>query len=397
MKQNGKQTASYPFDIVLVRHGEIGIKSRKTRSNFERMLVDNLKAKLSQESIPHEGVERSQGIIWVHTGDPRAPRELADVFGVVSTSPAISLQPALEELSTAAVELAERFLGDGQSFAIVSRRTANLPFTSRDVAVRAGDDVRLGLNERNPRVDLRNPDLKIYLDARPNHGFAYVEKVAGAGGMPLGSQGKMVCLLSGGIDSPVSSWLMMKRGCVPIFLYMDNNPFSDNTTRQRALDCAERLRRWAPGRRLKLYAVPYGDVMERFMQEKEERYTCVFCKRFMYLVGELVARRERAHGIVTGSSLGQVASQTSQNMLAESLGLEYPVYHPLIGMDKTEITALARRIGTFEISTRNVTSCKAVPRYPMIRADAKVLAEIDKRLGVEELARDALGRAEVSR
>jgi len=397
MAQNGEQATDDLFDVVLVRHGEIGIKGRRTRSRFEKILLENLSAKLSRQDIPFDGIDRSQGAIWVHTSDSRAPRELADVFGVVSTSPAISMEPDLEELSSAAVSLARRFLKERQSFAIRSRRTADLPFTSQDLAVRAGDDVRKALQERNPGVDLNDPDLQIHLDARPGHGFAYVEKVAGVGGMPLGSQGRMVCLMSGGIDSPVASWLMMKRGCAQVFLYVDNRPFTDDTARRRALDCVERLREWAPGLRLKFYEVPSGDVLKRFTEEKNQRYACVFCRRFMYRIAEIVARRERAHGIVTGVSLGQVASQTSQNMLAESRGLEYPLYHPLVGMDKTEITALARRIGTFEISTRTATSCEAVPRYPIINADADVLAEIEERLGVEELARDAMSRAEVDR
>jgi thiamine biosynthesis protein ThiI len=340
-------------------------------------------------------VERSQGVIWVHTRDTNAPNVLAKVFGVVSTSPAMSVQPDIGELSAAAVELAGRFLGNDQSFAIRTRRTGELPFTSMDLAVRAGDDVRLGLKGRKPAVDLTNPDLEIHLDARPGHGFAYVEKVDGVGGMPLDSQGKMVCLMSGGIDSPVASWLMMKRGCVPVFCYMDGRPYSDNNTRRRALDCMERMREWAPGRKLKIYEVPYGDVLQRFTAELNRRYTCVLCKRFMFRVAELVARRENAHGIVTGSSLGQVASQTSQNMLTEARGLDCPLYHPLIGMDKSEITALARRIGTFDISTRAVTPCGAVPRYPIIRADAKALEQVEERLDMGELAREALRRAEV--
>lgn len=206
--------------------------------------------------------------------------------------------------------------------------------------------------------------------------------------MPLGSQGKMVALVSGGIDSPVAAWLMMKRGCDIIPVYFDLSPYGDESTKERAMECVRKLKEWSPGRPLRTYIMPHGQSLKKFLDEGNTRYVCVFCKHMMYKVSSALAKIEGAHGIITGSSLGQVASQTSENMMIEHYGIDFPVYHPLIGLDKNEIVEYARRIGTMDISIKPATCCSAVPKHPAIHGRLEEVKNMDEGpLGFDALVK----------
>jgi thiamine biosynthesis protein ThiI len=211
--------------------------------------------------------------------------------------------------------------------------------------------------------------------------------------LPLGTQGRMVALVSGGIDSPVAAWLMMKRGCQIIPVYVNNDPFSDETTRQRALECIRVLQSWAPSHPFTVYEVPNGKSQVSFLSDCNPRYTCLLCRRMMYRIAAGIMEKEHALGIITGASLGQVASQTAENMLAETCGIHEPIYHPLIGLDKTEIVDIARKIGTFDASTRPATCCTAVPEKPVTAAKCKNVCSEEKEIDVEELLQTAMSGA----
>jgi thiamine biosynthesis protein ThiI len=354
-------------DVVIVRYGEIGVKSEQIRRKYEELLVRNLDAMLVQDRVVYEGIVRERGRIFVRTHDPKAPASAGKVFGVVSCSPAIVAGPSVEEACAAAVRVGREVIGEGQSFAIVPRRSVkDESFTSQDLGRICGDAVFNAVIDRHPRVDLKNPDHAIHVELREKQSYIFTEIVKGVGGMPLGSQGAMVALVSGGIDSPVAAWLMMKRGCTIIPLYMDNAPYLGEDAKARTLETVRKLKEWAPGHPMKMLIAPHGKNLATFIGKGNKKYTCVFCKHLMYKVATVIAQREGAHGIVTGSSLGQVASQTSENMLAESYDVCFPLYHPLIGLDKEEIMTIAKKIGTYDISIKKAGGCKAVPRHPSI-------------------------------
>jgi thiamine biosynthesis protein ThiI len=187
----------------------------------------------------------------------------------------------------------------------------------------------------------------------------------------------MVALISGGIDSPVAAWLMMKRGCEVIPLYMDNRPYLGEDAKAKTLDIVKKLKEWAPGHPMTMYVAPHGRNLKAFIEKGNKKYTCVFCKHLMYKVAIEIAKQEGAHGIITGSSLGQVASQTSDNMLAEAYDVCFPVYHTLIGLDKEEITTIAKKIGTLDISIRKAGGCQAVPRHPSIHGRLEEVARME--------------------
>ncbi|VVB87861.1 tRNA (guanine(6)-N2)-methyltransferase [uncultured archaeon] len=339
---------------------------------------------LNADNCSYSGISKEMGRVFIHSDDPGAAKSAAKVFGVVSASPVYTCEPTLESTAELCAEAAEAIIMEGQSFAIRARRAGNHEFTSRDIAVACGDAVFQKIN-KNIRVDLDNPDVEIFVELRQKKAYVFTESVKGVGGLPMGTQGKMVALISGGIDSPVAAWLMMKRGCEIVPLYLNNEPFSDETTRERAMQCIDTLQKWSPQKKFTIYEAPHGENLLAFLNNCDNRLNCVLCRRMMYRIASEVLKLEEAHGIITGSSLGQVASQTSLNMLAEMYGMEYPIYHPLIGLDKLEITDIARKIGTFEPSTKPATCCMAVPEYPSTAAKPEEVVAAEKLIDVPQL------------
>ena len=386
-------------DIIIVRYGELALKSTGVRNWYERKLVQNIAAMLKLRGAKYSEIKREWGRIFVHTTDPDAARIVADVFGVVSTSPAISSNATIADAAKICADIGANMIKDGESFAIRTRRTGNHSFSSQDMGRKCGDAVWKCLESTggNPSVNLTNPDKEIFVEMRQTRAYIYTVIHKGVGGLPLGTQGKMVALVSGGIDSPVSAWLMMKRGVEIIPVYCNNQPFSDETTRERAMDCIKVLANWAPGHPLKMYEVPHGDNLTAFLTDCEYKNTCLLCRRTMYREAFEIMKKEGASGVVTGASLGQVASQTSANMYAEAYGLGVPLYHPLIGLDKTEIIDIANRIGTFGASIKPATCCTAVPDYPEVKAKFDTLAIEEQKVDIDDLVADSVSKATIIR
>ena len=218
-------------------------------------------------------------------------------------------------------------------------------------------------------VDLTNPDLTIFVEIREGDTYIFHEKIKGPGGLPLGTQGKVVVLLSSGIDSPVAAYMMMKRGCEVVALNCDNDPFTTPKASELVDELVNQLNKYAKGVPIKKYVVKYGQYLQTAKDEAPEKMTCVLCKSGMYHIAEKLALEIGADAIVDGSSVGQVASQTLSNILATRYGVQMPILSPLIGLDKEEITEIAKRIGTFQFSKIDDGGCSAVPKYPETRAD----------------------------
>lgn len=363
-------------DVVLVRYGEITLKDRWTRNNWERILAANLAFDLRKAGLEHR-ITRGEGRIFVHTLDPGAAQIAARTFGVVSTSPAETTIPDVQEISRAAVDLALK--ANPSSFAIRPRRSGgSLP--SEEIGRAVGEAVK---RRTGAAVDLTKPELEIFVEARQNNAYVFTEVVKGVGGLPLGSQGRMVALVSGGIDSPVAAWMMMRRGCPVTLLHFDSRPYADAL--KPSLRSAEVLAQWTSGRRINFIQVPISRGIEKIASHYP-RATCVLCRRLMYRIASEIVRSDGALGIVTGYSMGQVASQTAENIMAEQAGMDVPIYHPLISMDKTEIVDLARKIGTYSV-TEETKSCTAVPKKPMTKARLEDIVALEDELGLKEMAK----------
>ncbi len=369
------------YDLIIARYGEIGLKSPKIRSRFERKLVKNIKATFECD------VERNQGRIYIHPKDfDEGIEKLNRVFGVVSYSPATSTQTTYDDIDKTLTEyvgdlIKEDLIDENTKFAIKCRRVGKHDFTSQEMAAHCGGVVR---NVVLAPVDLTNPDLTIFVEVRENDTFIFHEKIRGPGGLPLGTQGKVVVLLSSGIDSPVAAYLMMKRGCEVIALNCNNDPFTTPKALENFSLLVDQLNIYAQGTPIKKRVVDYGEYLQAAKDKAPEKMTCVLCKSGMYHVAEKLARKLGADAIVDGSSVGQVASQTLSNILATRCGMEMPILSPLIGLDKEEITAIAKDIGTFDISKIDDGGCSAVPRYPETHADLQRVKE-----ACEEMNQDA--------
>ena len=368
-------------DLIIARYGEIGLKSPKVRSRFERKLVKNIKATFECE------VDRNQGRIYIHPKDfDDGIEKLNRVFGVVSYSPATSTNADYANIDETLTEYTrdlvdEGILDENTKFAIKCRRVGTHDFTSQEMAAHCGGVVR---NVVLAPVDLTNPDLTIFVEIRDNGAYIYHEKIRGPGGLPLGTQGKVVVLLSSGIDSPVAAYLMMKRGCEVVALHCNNDPFSGPKVTELFNQLVDQLNIYAKGVPIKKRVIDYGEYLQAAKDNAPEKMTCVLCKSGMYRIAEKLAQKLGADAIVDGSSVGQVASQTLSNILATRYGVEMPILSPLIGLDKEEITKIAKEIGTFEISKIDDGGCSAVPKYPETRADLERVKQACEDMNQDE-------------
>ncbi|MDD1716582.1 MAG: THUMP domain-containing protein, partial [Methanolinea sp.] len=302
------------------------------------VLISNIRAVMPQTRIRSE-----RGRIWLE-GDVD-PSVLKNIFGVVSFSEADHVP--LTGLESGLLSYCHsRGMETARSFAVRIKRVGSHPFTSHEKAIECGNLIR---NEfPAAKVNLDSPEKEIFLEIRGQDCYLYDTVTRAVGGLPLGVEGTLVALVSGGIDSPVAAWMMMKRGCriIPLFVYLEGVLDESNYRRSRRV--IEALRAYQPGIDLRTVNDLYlSSAHQELATSGQEKYTCLLCKRRMYRVAESFARSVGAKGIVTGESLGQVASQTLDNLLVLDEAAGIPVYRPLIGFDKEEIVRVSREIGTF--------------------------------------------------
>jgi thiamine biosynthesis protein ThiI len=361
--------------VILVRYGEIALKG-KNRNTFTRQLRRNLRAALRANGLAGSVWEEGRRM-YVETDDvPAALGPLSRVFGVVSLSPITYVERSLEAMAAEALRMAGEFgLGPGKSFRIEARRSdKTFPVPSPEIGRLVGEAV---YEKLHARVDLTNPpDLTIGIEVQRERAVMYGAVVAGLGGMPLPTAGRAVALISGGIDSPVAIWMMMKRGCGVIPLHFSQHPAET----QKVLDNIKVLEQYAYGWRLQPMILSHAELMApvltKLRELGQERWSCVFCKRAMLQKAAEIADELGCQAIIMGDSLGQVASQTMHNLEVISYGVQKPILRPLIGMDKVEIAALARRIGTFDISTRLAEGCPFLPANPITQGSLQSLKDI---------------------
>lgn len=357
--------------MYLVRYSEIALKSEPVRRRWEDVLVSNI-----QKAIPGVKVSKERGRIWLD--GPVDPEKLRKVFGIVSFSEVEHCR--LEELNSYILDFCTRSgLEKAKTFALRLRRVGNHPFKSQEKTIELADLILERFE--NLGVDLDEPESTVHVEIRDDDVYLYRNAVKGPGGIPLGVEGKLVVLFSGGIDSPVAAWMMMKRGCKIIPVYADLESFSSISALARARAVIEALRAYQPDLDLIVVKDDFlKKAVEVLRKEDLENYTCILCKRRMYRLAESVANELGAKGIVTGESLGQVASQTLDNLFVLDDCSSMPVYRPLIGFDKVEAEKIAREIGTYEPSIQKAEGCEAVPYKPATRARLEKVLAVEKTL-----------------
>ncbi|WP_245926495.1 tRNA uracil 4-sulfurtransferase ThiI [Methanospirillum lacunae] len=383
--ENGKSGA------VMIRFGELFLKSEPVRRQFMKVLIGNIRSALSSHEIEYSLVDnRSRIIVCSKTPEAMIPL-LSHIFGIVDIAPALLTDSSLPALCDAAGKLASRNLKPGMSFAIRARRDQVPGFTSQELGAEAGGAVLESVP--GVRVDLTHPDYEVYLEARKEGGLAYDIRIPGPGGLPYGTQGSVLSLISAGIDSPVASWMMMKRGVKVSFLYIDTGTWAGCDCTDNVLRNLAALSSWVPGISLSLHIVHAQPLYDLLMNDCEPRYRCVLCKRGMLMLAETFAAQRKIQAIVTGDNLGQVATQTLQNIVTISSSVAIPVLRPLIGYDKEDIISLARKIGTFTNNPGN-TSCGVVPSKPATAADSSLIGDLEERLHMRSIIPSLLDNRE---
>ena len=367
------------FDTVIVRYGEIFLKSEFIRRKFERELVRNIRFRLKRSGHAYKFIRKRHRIYIKSETTEKIVDSLKKVFGITSLSPAVQTGAGIDSISETAVRLAKKIMNKGDNFAVVTSRSGRHEFSSQDVSREVGRRILDSIKDVS--VNLDNPDKTILIEIKDDLAFVFDRKIDAVGGLPYGTQGTVISLLSGGIDSAVSSWMMGKRGCEIIAVNFSSGKYIE--------DIIEILEQYT-GYKIKTFIVPYENILGK-ISKIAEKYTCVICKRTMYRIAGRIAEIEDAKGIVTGDNLGQVASQTLDNLKVLS-SVYNPIYRPLIGMDKEEIIKIAREIGTYEFSTGG-KKCRFVPRKPATRSRLDRIEEIEERIGIHELVEEAVKNA----
>lgn len=372
---------------VVIHYGEVSIKG-KNRPLFLRRLVRNVQQALRDLGETEVQMLAGRCLVAVPKAVPWAwvEERLRSVFGIANFAPCLDAPHDLEAIKqTVSRALYGRTFA---SFRITARRAfKELPFRSMELHQTLGAHV---LATHATRVDLNAPSLTVYVDIVPRRALVYVEKIPGAGGLPSGMSGVLLSLLSGGIDSPVAAYRMMKRGCQVDFVHFHSYPFVDRTSQQKARQLAQRLTRHQFAARL--FLVPFGELQQQIVGAVPAPYRVVLYRRYMLRIAAALAEQTGAEALVTGESLGQVASQTLQNLRVIEAACALPILRPLIGMDKAEIMQEARSIGTYETSIQPDQDCCTlfVPRYPATRTTLAAIETAEQALDTPALVQMAL-------
>lgn len=361
--------------------------------NLER-LVNNITTVLFKHKISHQLERIIDGKIIIQVREVEEAIKVASkVFGVSYIRSAVKLKASVKGVVSYLLRVVEEATHKGKA-CTVSVNSAETSKHSMDFAERLSGVVSERIKVGNVTEDSEGIDISV--EAFRDEVYVSLPLYSGPGGLPFGSQGKVVCLVSGGIDSPVAAWLAMKKGCVPIFIYYDNYPFTGENTKQRALDAIKKLSEYTPEGRVRVYVIPHGDDLADILRNCPRKLTCVLCRRMMYRLAERVANMEDAKAIVTGEIIGEHASQTLRNLRVENGALtEVCVLRPLIGMDKVEVERLARKIGTFEASSRPALCCSAPPRQPRTHASPKEIVAAEEGLSIEDMIERDINGAEI--
>lgn len=401
----------------LIHYSEIGLKG-KNRPFFENKLRDNIKTALS-EFLKEGGSERARRR-FTRSGNRLSERRkgenffkklspseleprirklpgrflleaksenegyvasrLKKIFGIANFS---QIEETVLEKKDDLGKLGEKIVESlkkrkFKTFKVeASRSDKSFLLNSQELNEKLGEMI---LSKMNKKVNLHNPDVRVFIEVVSGKAFYYFEKIAGSGGLPTGTSGKLVSLISGGIDSPVASWFMQKRGAKIVFVHFHSYPFTSEISQEVVRDLVKVLSEWQLG--AKLYFVPLGEIQKEIVKEVPGKLRLIFYRRWMAKISELIAEKENARGVVSGESLGQVASQTMENLEVIGEAVSLPWYRPLIGFDKEEIIRKAREIGTYEISIQPFEDCCSflVGSNPETRARLGEVKKFEKKI-----------------
>ncbi|MBS1411770.1 MAG: tRNA 4-thiouridine(8) synthase ThiI [Christensenellaceae bacterium] len=381
--------------VILVKVGEIHLKGQN-RPYFERKLMDNIRNALKGSEAR---VSIAQSRIYIkNISDSylnEALERLKGVFGIHAVSPALQVDKDMDAIMNTAVRmLDEAGIREG-TFKVKARRAdKHFPLQSPEIAVTAGEYI---LEHTHLKVDVVRPEHLVQIEIREDAAYVYVKEISCAGGMPLGTGGRAALLLSGGIDSPVAGYMIARRGVVIDAVHFHSFPHTSERAKEKVITLAELLSKYCG--EIRLNVVPFTKIQEEIYEKCPDKYLTVIMRRYMMKIAEQAARRSGAGALITGESIGQVASQTLNALYCTDEAVKMPVFRPLIGMDKLEIMDIARKIGTYETSILPYEDCCTVftPRHPATKPGLEKVIEAEMALEEEELIAEALDGIEIIR
>ena len=378
-------------DIILLKLGEIVLKGLN-RKSFEQKLVSNVRRRLAH--IGKFRVYCLQSTVYVEAAEDGADMDAAfealqKVFGIVKLSRAAACEKDKDAIAKLAIDYLRDDMLRAKSFKVESKRSdKSFPMTSVELSQYVGGE----LNEAYPNVevDVHDPDLVVNIEVRDLAAYVHAAPVSGAGGMPVGCNGVAVTLLSGGIDSPVSSYMIAKRGVRLIPLHFFSFPYTSEQAKEKVIELGNMLTEYCG--RMTLEIAPFTHIQEEIRDKCPEEYFTLIMRRFMMRIAQRVAHDTGAKAIVTGENLGQVASQTMEAMASTQAVIDLPVLQPLIGMDKEEIITIARKIGTFDTSILPYEDCCTVftPKHPRTRPKLSEGERAESVLDIDALVDEAV-------
>ena len=377
-------------DIILLKLGEIVLKGLN-RKSFEQKLMGNIRRRLAP--LGNFRVYCLQSTVYVE-GEEGADMDAAfeamkQVFGVISLSRAAPCEKNKEAIAKLAIEYLRDEMESARSFKVESKRSDKaFPMTSIELSQYVGGELADAYPDT--AVDVHDPELTVHIEVRDLAAYVHAAPVPGAGGMPVGSNGVAVTLLSGGIDSPVSTYMIAKRGVRLIPVHFFSFPYTSQQAKDKVVELGRQLTAYCG--RMTMEVVPFTHIQEEIRDKCPEEYFTLIMRRFMMRIAQHIAEANGAKAIVTGENLGQVASQTMEAMASTQAVTHLPVLQPLIGMDKEEIITIARKIGTFDTSILPYEDCCTVftPRHPRTRPQVSEVEAAESALDVDTLVQEAI-------
>ena len=375
-------------DVLLVRYGEVFLKGAN-RPHFLKVLTDNIK----------RAVKPVGGHVWlsdsrIYVSDfenlQECIRRVTKVFGVYSVSPAVEMEKDFDAIAEKCIDMMRNFEG---SFKVFARRSdKHFPLNSMEIGQELGGRIL----ESNPKlwVDVHKPTHRMNVEIRDN-AYLCVEEIKAVGGMPMGTGGKAALLLSGGIDSPVAGYQLMKRGVRCCAIHFQSPPYTGELAKDKVMQLAKQLAEY--GGSMRVYLVPFTKCQLEIHEKCPEGLGTLITRRFMMRIAERIAKQFGAQALITGESLGQVASQTMEALGCTDAVVKMPVFRPLIGLDKTEIMDIAEKIGTYETSILPYEDCCTVftPRHPVTKPKLDTMPDAERKLDIEALVSEAVANTEM--
>ena len=383
-------------EIVLVKYGEMALKGQN-KSSFEDILFKNIKFRL--KSVGKFKYSSAQSTIYIEPDEETIDLDeviskLQKVFGIAAICRACVCEKDFADIQAKTVEYLRETLEDAKSFKVEAKRAdKKFPMKSPEICMELGGTICEAFPEI--AVDVHHPEVTVIVEIRDTNAYVHAGRIKGAGGLPVGSSGKALLLLSGGIDSPVAGYMMAKRGVRVSAIHFVSPPYTSDRARIKVEQLCEKLTPYCGD--IHFYCVPFTEIQEELKRRCPEEYFTILMRRLMMIIAQEIAKKEEALALITGVSVGQVASQTMQAMVCTDAVCKVPVFRPLIGMDKTEIIEISRKIDTFDISVQPYEDCCTVftPRHPKIRPQLEAVEKAQEKGDFDSMIAQAVQDTEL--